>query len=102
MSSPGAAAAAEAKSVAAAAIGNACCIVGLHPPPDKYTHGTLRMHQIGSTCVAPFATLLCCTRTGEAMFHGSLRAFDETARAGSIRKASEALGVAPSSVSRHI
>jgi DNA-binding transcriptional LysR family regulator len=36
------------------------------------------------------------------MFHGSLRAFDETARAGSIRKASEALGVAPSSVSRHI
>lgn len=36
------------------------------------------------------------------MFHGSLRAFDQTARAGSIRKASEALGVAPSSVSRHI
>lgn len=36
------------------------------------------------------------------MFHGSLRAFDETVRAGSIRKASEALGVAPSSVSRHI
>jgi DNA-binding transcriptional LysR family regulator len=36
------------------------------------------------------------------MFHGSLRAFDETVRTGSIRKASEALGVAPSSVSRHI
>jgi DNA-binding transcriptional LysR family regulator len=36
------------------------------------------------------------------MFHGSLRAFDETARCGSIRKASEVLGVAPSSVSRHI
>jgi DNA-binding transcriptional LysR family regulator len=36
------------------------------------------------------------------MFDGSLRAFDETVRAGSIRKASEALGVAPSSVSRHI
>ena len=36
------------------------------------------------------------------MFHGSLRAFDQTVRAGSIRKASEALGVAPSSVSRHI
>jgi DNA-binding transcriptional LysR family regulator len=36
------------------------------------------------------------------MFHGSLRAFDETVRAGSIRKASETLGVAPSSVSRHI
>lgn len=36
------------------------------------------------------------------MFHGCVRAFDETARAGSIRKASEALGVAPSSVSRHI
>jgi len=31
-----------------------------------------------------------------------LRAFDETARAGSIRKASEALGVAPSSISRSI
>jgi DNA-binding transcriptional LysR family regulator len=36
------------------------------------------------------------------MFHGSLRAFDEAARSGSIRKASEVLGVAPSSVSRHI
>jgi len=36
------------------------------------------------------------------MFTGSLRAFVETVRAGSIRKASEALGVAPSSVSRHI
>jgi len=36
------------------------------------------------------------------MFSASLRAFDETVRAGSIRKASEALGVAPSSVSRHI
>ena len=36
------------------------------------------------------------------MFSGSLRAFDETVRAGSIRKASEILGVAPSSVSRHI
>lgn len=36
------------------------------------------------------------------MFNASLRAFDETVRAGSIRKASEALGVAPSSVSRHI
>jgi DNA-binding transcriptional LysR family regulator len=36
------------------------------------------------------------------MFYTALRAFDETARAGSIRKASEALGVAPSSVSRNI
>lgn len=36
------------------------------------------------------------------MFSGSLRAFDEAVRAGSIRKASEKLGVAPSSVSRHI
>ena len=36
------------------------------------------------------------------MFHGCLRAFVETVRAGSIRKASEVLGVAPSSVSRHI
>jgi DNA-binding transcriptional LysR family regulator len=36
------------------------------------------------------------------MFTGSLRAFDETVRLGSIRKASEALGVAPSSVSRHV
>lgn len=36
------------------------------------------------------------------MFSGSLRAFDETVRTGSIRKASEVLGVAPSSVSRHI
>lgn len=36
------------------------------------------------------------------MFSGSLRAFDETVRAGSIRKASDVLGVAPSSVSRHI
>lgn len=36
------------------------------------------------------------------MFHTALRAFDETVRAGSIRKASESLGVAPSSVSRHI
>ncbi len=36
------------------------------------------------------------------MYSASLRAFDEAVRAGSIRKASEALGVAPSSVSRHI
>jgi DNA-binding transcriptional LysR family regulator len=36
------------------------------------------------------------------MFSGSLRAFDETVRTGSIRKASEVLRVAPSSVSRHI
>ena len=36
------------------------------------------------------------------MFYGILRAFDETVRAGSIRKASEALRVAPSSVSRSI
>jgi DNA-binding transcriptional LysR family regulator len=36
------------------------------------------------------------------MFSGSLRAFDETVRTGSIRKASEALGVAPSSISRQI
>ncbi len=36
------------------------------------------------------------------MFHTLLRAFDETARAGSIRRASEALGVAPSSISRSI
>jgi len=36
------------------------------------------------------------------MFSGSLRAFDEAARCGSIRRASEVLGVAPSSVSRHI
>jgi DNA-binding transcriptional LysR family regulator len=33
---------------------------------------------------------------------GPLRAFVETVRAGSIRKASEVLRVAPSSVSRHI
>ncbi len=36
------------------------------------------------------------------MDYVSLRAFDETVRAGSIRKASAALGVAPSSVSRSI
>ena len=36
------------------------------------------------------------------MFTGSLKAFDAAVRAGSIRKASEALGVAPSSVSRHV
>src|SRR4051812_28887477 len=36
------------------------------------------------------------------MFNGSVRAFDEVARLKSIRKASEALGVAPSSVSRHV
>src|SRR5258707_2424120 len=36
------------------------------------------------------------------MFSGSLRAFDETVRTGSIRKASEVLGVAPSSISRQI
>jgi len=36
------------------------------------------------------------------MFSTSLRAFDATVRAGSIRKASEMLGVAPSSVGRHI
>jgi len=36
------------------------------------------------------------------MFSASLRAFDAVVRAGSIRKASEAMGVAPSSVSRHI
>jgi DNA-binding transcriptional LysR family regulator len=36
------------------------------------------------------------------MSNGSLRAFVETVRAGSIRKASEVLRVAPSSVSRHI
>lgn len=36
------------------------------------------------------------------MLSSILRAFDETVRAGSIRKASEILGVAPSSVSRHI
>jgi DNA-binding transcriptional LysR family regulator len=36
------------------------------------------------------------------MFTGALRAFHETVRAGSIRKASETLGVAPSSVSRQI
>lgn len=36
------------------------------------------------------------------MFSGSLRAFDETVRSGSIRKASDAMGVAPSSISRHI
>jgi DNA-binding transcriptional LysR family regulator len=36
------------------------------------------------------------------MFSGSLRAFDEVARLKSIRKASDALGVAPSSVSRHV
>jgi len=45
---------------------------------------------------------LRAAKRGRAMFHGSLRAFDETVRAGSIRKASSALGVAPSSVSRHI
>jgi DNA-binding transcriptional LysR family regulator len=36
------------------------------------------------------------------MFYGNLRALDETARAGSIRKASATLGVAPSSISRNI
>ena len=36
------------------------------------------------------------------MFYGILRAFDETARAKSIRKASQTLGVAPSSVSRNV
>jgi len=36
------------------------------------------------------------------MFQGALRAFVETVRTGSIRKASEVLRVAPSSVSRHI
>lgn len=36
------------------------------------------------------------------MFHGAVRAFDEVARLKSIRKASDALGVAPSSVSRHV
>ncbi|HEY3776848.1 MAG TPA: LysR family transcriptional regulator [Rhizomicrobium sp.] len=36
------------------------------------------------------------------MFNTVLRAFEETARAGSIRKASQSLGVAPSSVSRNI
>ncbi|HEY1613217.1 MAG TPA: LysR family transcriptional regulator [Rhizomicrobium sp.] len=38
----------------------------------------------------------------DAMFNTTLRAFDETARRGSIRKASDALGVAPSSVSRNV
>lgn len=36
------------------------------------------------------------------MFSGSLKAFDATVRTGSIRRASDMLGVAPSSVSRHI
>jgi DNA-binding transcriptional LysR family regulator len=36
------------------------------------------------------------------MFPGNLRAFHETVRSGSIRKASDAMGVAPSSVSRQI
>jgi DNA-binding transcriptional LysR family regulator len=36
------------------------------------------------------------------MLHGILRAFDETVRRGSIRKASESLRLAPSSVSRSI
>jgi DNA-binding transcriptional LysR family regulator len=36
------------------------------------------------------------------VFYGILRAFDETVRTGSIRKASEALQVAPSSVSRSV
>jgi DNA-binding transcriptional LysR family regulator len=36
------------------------------------------------------------------MFTSGLRAFDEAVRAGSIRRASDAMGVAPSSVSRHI
>lgn len=36
------------------------------------------------------------------MFATSLRAFSATVRSGSIRKASDSLGVAPSSVSRHI
>jgi DNA-binding transcriptional LysR family regulator len=39
---------------------------------------------------------------GRTMFYTALRAFDETARAGSIRKASETLSVAPSSISRNI
>jgi DNA-binding transcriptional LysR family regulator len=42
------------------------------------------------------------TRANGAVFYGTLRAFDETVRTGSIRKASEALRVAPSSVSRSI
>jgi DNA-binding transcriptional LysR family regulator len=41
-------------------------------------------------------------KAGMAVFYGTLRAFDETVRSGSIRKASEALRVAPSSVSRSI
>lgn len=36
------------------------------------------------------------------MFPEHMRVFDEAARSGSIRKASERLGLAPSSVSRHI
>jgi len=36
------------------------------------------------------------------MFPGSLRVFNETVRAGSIRRASEVLGLAPSSISRQI
>jgi DNA-binding transcriptional LysR family regulator len=36
------------------------------------------------------------------MFPGNLRAFFETVRAGSVRKASDALNVAPSSISRQI
>lgn len=36
------------------------------------------------------------------MFAASLRAFSATVRSGSIRKASDLMGVAPSSVSRHI
>ncbi len=36
------------------------------------------------------------------MFPGALRAFNEVVRAGSIRKASETMGVSPSSVSRHV
>jgi DNA-binding transcriptional LysR family regulator len=36
------------------------------------------------------------------MFYGILQALDETARAGSIRRAGAAMGVAPSSISRNI
>jgi len=41
-------------------------------------------------------------RKGGAMFQGNLRYFYETVRAGSIRRAGDSLGVAPSSISRQI
>lgn len=61
-----------------------------------------RTAPIADCGVAGFATSWVGVWGICSVFYTALRAFDETARAGSIRKASEALGVAPSSVSRNI